>query len=181
MKTTYSDPSVNIKVSKSIRDMGPWAIDGTIELLSVKWREGETVRNIRDALLERCGAVVSRSAIIAKAERLGLGRHPNALSVSERLKRRIAKKAKKAKPRKPKQAAKKSPVPIPPEPLPPPRIEDVARVQFVDLTPTMCKWPVGDPGKPGFGFCGCEKPRGSRHPYCATHQARAWHSTRGVA
>ena len=40
-------------------------------------------------------------------------------------------------------------------------------IPLLDLEPHHCRWPIGDPGKPGFGFCGCERaPVGS---YCETH------------
>lgn len=40
-------------------------------------------------------------------------------------------------------------------------------LKFAKLTETSCRWPIGEPGKPEFGFCGCEKVRGSS--YCAQH------------
>jgi GcrA cell cycle regulator len=41
---------------------------------------------------------------------------------------------------------------------------------LVDLEPADCRWPVGDPGKPEFGFCALERHIGSA--YCPTHTAR---------
>lgn len=35
-----------------------------------------------------------------------------------------------------------------------------------------CSWPKGDPGAPGFRFCG--KPALPLRPYCAEHYARAY-------
>jgi len=34
-----------------------------------------------------------------------------------------------------------------------------------------CRWPLGDPAKPGFAFCGA--PRLSRRPYCSSHLSQA--------
>ncbi|MEL7103752.1 MAG: GcrA family cell cycle regulator [Pseudomonadota bacterium] len=34
-----------------------------------------------------------------------------------------------------------------------------------------CKWPIGEPGKSGFHFCG--KPSEEGSPYCAGHQQKA--------
>lgn len=34
----------------------------------------------------------------------------------------------------------------------------------------VCRWPIGDPLEPGFGFCGCAVSDGS--VYCAAHRAR---------
>lgn len=53
------------------------------------------------------------------------------------------------------------------------------RVSLLQLNDLTCKWPIGDPLKPGFGFCGeqtKEKPRGKdgsyrgTFPYCPHHQ-----------
>ena len=40
------------------------------------------------------------------------------------------------------------------------------------LTEHNCKWPIGDPGRPNFHFCG----RGADHnsPYCAEHSKLAY-------
>lgn len=43
-----------------------------------------------------------------------------------------------------------------------PRITSV-----LDLTATTCRWPIGDPRKPGFHFCGRKTVPGK--PYCAEH------------
>lgn len=42
---------------------------------------------------------------------------------------------------------------------------------ILDLTEHTCKWPIGDPLKPNFGFCGRHSLEGS--PYCAAHDVRA--------
>ena len=57
------------------------------------------------------------------------------------------------------------------EPPIPPQDYDVARIATADLEPHHCKWPVGDPGTPGFGHCGCKRAEGL--PYCAQHVRRA--------
>lgn len=44
-------------------------------------------------------------------------------------------------------------------------------VSLLDLTPTMCRWPLGDPKAKGFGFCGKDIHRKS---YCAEHYAEAF-------
>jgi GcrA cell cycle regulator len=43
-------------------------------------------------------------------------------------------------------------------------------IDLAGLGPRMCRWPIGDPGAPGFGFCG----RSSEKTYCAVHAARAY-------
>ncbi len=43
--------------------------------------------------------------------------------------------------------------------------------RLVDLTPKSCRWPVGDPGTPGFYFCGEDAPK---QPYCTYHASVAF-------
>jgi GcrA cell cycle regulator len=43
---------------------------------------------------------------------------------------------------------------------------------ILDLTAGDCRWPVGDPAKPGFFFCGGAALEGS--PYCPCHARRAF-------
>jgi hypothetical protein len=47
---------------------------------------------------------------------------------------------------------------------------DVARIKHNDLEPHHCRYPVGDPATPAFGFCGETKFPGL--PYCETHANR---------
>jgi GcrA cell cycle regulator len=44
-------------------------------------------------------------------------------------------------------------------------------VSLMDLEPWHCRWPVGDPHHPSFGFCGARKQFGSS--YCAVHHETA--------
>ena len=44
---------------------------------------------------------------------------------------------------------------------------------LVSLAERPCQWPFGDPGEPGFHFCGKEAV--AEKPYCADHDARAYH------
>jgi GcrA cell cycle regulator len=44
------------------------------------------------------------------------------------------------------------------------------------LTPTTCRWPIGDPQEPGFRFCMTKHLPGS--PYCPEHYARAFSRSR---
>jgi len=37
---------------------------------------------------------------------------------------------------------------------------------------TGCRWPIGDPLQPGFGFCGCETE--GKQVYCDAHRRRAY-------
>jgi GcrA cell cycle regulator len=46
------------------------------------------------------------------------------------------------------------------------------RLGLTELTERTCKWPVGDPLKDDFHFCGCESTDAS--PYCSYHQRLAY-------
>lgn len=46
------------------------------------------------------------------------------------------------------------------------------KLGLTDLTERTCKWPVGDPLKDDFHFCGNESPDSS--PYCTYHQKLAY-------
>jgi GcrA cell cycle regulator len=46
------------------------------------------------------------------------------------------------------------------------------RLGLTELTERTCKWPVGDPLKDDFHFCGHESPDAS--PYCSYHQKMAY-------
>lgn len=45
-------------------------------------------------------------------------------------------------------------------------------VSLLALGADRCKWPLGDPLQPGFGFCGDQVQAGK--PYCAQHHAAAY-------
>jgi GcrA cell cycle regulator len=46
------------------------------------------------------------------------------------------------------------------------------RVPLIRLTERTCKWPLGDPLKEDFCFCGNDSPDTS--PYCTFHQKLAY-------
>lgn len=65
------------------------------------------------------------------------------------------------------------------ETLPKTPAADLARRNLLtceQLSHTTCKWPIGNPGDPGFGFCGETKPLDGK-PYCAEHSKRAFTNT----
>lgn len=43
---------------------------------------------------------------------------------------------------------------------------------LLELTEDTCRWPVGDPGEPGFFFCGQSPLKGA--PYCGPHCRKAF-------
>ena len=148
--------------------------DERVELLGKLWGEGLSASQIA-ALL---GGGVTRNAVIGKVHRLGLSGRTKAGQPAA------------PRPAKPRAAAAPGPAPAPrPRPTlqtaepvaslpmravaaPPPTAEEVnipvsERVSILDLRETMCRWPLGDPQSPEFGFCGGRTATGL--PYCAVH------------
>ena len=69
---------------------------------------------------------------------------------------------------------------VPPAPKPPPppvlvRAEPDAiamrRLSLMELGHRTCRWPIGDPGKRGFCFCG--NPTDPERSYCPAHHIAA--------
>lgn len=141
------------------------------------WNEGESAGKIADRL-----GGLTRNAVIGKLGRIGApkrGLRSQTASQGQRLRRRaIAYKPSdiatlEAKPdpgvkaiRKIAEAAASQPskaIDLPPL---------LARKTFEQLETNDCRWPIGDPFKPGFGFCGL--PRDPEHPsYCPDCRKRA--------
>jgi GcrA cell cycle regulator len=51
-------------------------------------------------------------------------------------------------------------------------LEPAQRATVLTLTEHNCKWPIGDPGRPGFHFCG--RSADSSSPYCPEHARLAY-------
>lgn len=117
----------------------------------------------RIALLEQMRASGASAAAIAK--RLGVSRSA-VLGKIFRLRRPSAKKQQAAA-----QASLKSAAPKRHRADPPRR----RGISLLELTNDTCRWPHGEPGRPGFFFCG--EPGAdleSGRPYCARHARRAY-------
>lgn len=150
--------------------------DDRVEKLKKLWEEGLSASQIAKEL----GGGVTRNAVIGKVHRLGL---------SGRVKPSANKTAKpRRKPSAPRPgstfgrsgASRPGPSPTPrpnPEPagdtvvLEQPTKEDVAPVSkklvLMELTENTCRWPYGDPTRPGFSFCGHQTQ--DEKPYCEYH------------
>jgi GcrA cell cycle regulator len=145
--------------------------DDRVELLSKLWGEGLSASQIAAQL----GGGVTRNAVIGKVHRLGL---------SGRAKPGAAAAVRQAKPRALPGAPQLEGGRTPPrdsEQLMRPTqggggdrwdVEQVAipesqRVSIMELRDTMCRWPLGDPSKPDFAFCGGRAVGGL--PYCGHH------------
>uniref|UniRef100_A0AB74UIK5 GcrA cell cycle regulator n=1 Tax=Caulobacter phage BL57 TaxID=3348355 RepID=A0AB74UIK5_9VIRU len=159
-----------VKYSKS-----GWT-DEDVALLKKMWFEPGSAQKIGMALSVRR----TRSAVIGKADRLGLGPKPYTAPESRKKTRGLGIQVKKV--RKPKAKAEKPKIEKPPEPLKP-KIELVPEgqaalparpetvVATLDLKRGMCRWPYGDPTQADFGHCGCRADYGV---YCISHARVAY-------
>ncbi|MGA0563143.1 GcrA family cell cycle regulator [Ancylobacter sp. VNQ12] len=150
--------------------------DERVELLKKLWSEGLSASQIAAEL-----GGVTRNAVIGKVHRLGLSGRAKAIAAPA------------PRPRKPRPTAS-SPASRPmvqgntalaqvirpvmepePEELPDPVSNVVAmaeRCTILDLTEFTCRWPVGEPGKSDFFYCGSRTKTGL--PYCAFHSRIAY-------
>ena len=107
----------------------------------------------------------SRNAVLGKAHRLRLP-----LKKKAPVRRHVRARSHAVKPAfvKP----KPRPLPLPrPRPVSPDEnpieIPVAVMLSIMELTDHTCKFPIGDPREPGFGFCGHPPTEGK--PYCAYH------------
>lgn len=154
--------------------------DERVERLKALWLEGLSASQIAAEL-----GGVTRNAVIGKVHRLGL---------SGRAKPQVQPARTPAAPRPKAQQATRPSVPRPSRPITignvalkaidAPEIRPVSvpaaeegpvvfeRIGILALNDSTCKWPIGDPGRPDFAFCGRRSDSGI--PYCAHHARIAY-------
>ena len=158
---------------------GTWT-DERVELLKKLWSEGFSASQIAAEM-----GGVTRNAVIGKVHRLGLsGRgKTNAPGAARPRKPRPLGAPAASAPAAPPRgntvlAARFAPRPEAVPPTPEVRLdEDVVipfseRVTIMELREFMCRWPMGDPTKPDFRFCGGRVT--SALPYCTHHSRIAY-------
>ena len=157
-------------------DAGATWTDERVELLKKLWTDGLSASQIAAEL-----GNVTRNAVIGKVHRLGLsGRAKDVKAASATPRARKATRAPSAPAPiapQPHSNVVLAPIPLQPvreEPVVTVEEEDMAipmseRVTIMDLRESMCRWPMGDPTKPEFRFCGARSITGL--PYC-NHHAR---------
>jgi GcrA cell cycle regulator len=152
--------------------METWT-DQRVTLLKQLWSEGLSASQIAGEL-----GGITRNAVIGKVHRLGLSGRAKPPSAAPRPRR----------PRAPSHPMASSAFRIQgntalarlpePEPEPEPMMELVPeplsceRVTILELRECMCRWPLGDPGREDFRFCGTRTNPGAS--YCAHHTAKAY-------
>ena len=140
--------------------------DERIAALTKMWQDGMSASQVARQL-----GGISRSAVIGKVHRLGIaGRetpsHPRALG--GRPPSRVPSARGASTP-----ARRAAPGLAPRVPATPPEMFDVAAsATILTLGEHGCRWPIGDPGEAGFGFCGRLKT--GRGAYCTGHTFMAF-------
>lgn len=146
-----------------------WTKD-RVERLKALWTDGKSASEIMAIL----GGGVTRSGVIGKVHRLKLpGRKTDVRPKPKADDSRPARRNGNAG--QPKAAAirHRIAVQMPVEPLPIEEGVDVTHLLGLQqLNDHVCRWPIGDPLLPDFGFCGDPTKAGSK--YCPKHHRRAY-------
>jgi GcrA cell cycle regulator len=157
--------------------------DERVELLKKLWSEGLSASAIATEL-----GGVTRNAVIGKVHRLGLsGRAKTPAPTPQRRVKPTRNPSHPLRPQAPTPVIRGNTALAPQmtalvaveeqaEPKLRP-VEDVVvpmseRVTIMELREHMCRWPLGDPGREDFRFCGSRI--GAHGPYCSHHAAIAY-------
>lgn len=148
--------------------------DERVELLKKLWQDGLSASQIAAEL-----GGVTRNAVIGKVHRLGLsGRIKSSTPSLAPRRPRAAPQPSQPRPRFATQGnVALAPSPMP-EPAPAPRQAaevmpfSCERVTIMELRECMCRWPLGDPSRPDFRFCGAKSTPGAA--YCDHHARMAY-------
>ncbi len=113
----------------------------------------------------------TRNAVIGKVHRMGfplrlMGKHSSRKKPGRKAYNPGAFRKSRARPPELHAARVK---PVRPQEVPPP---EARMVSLMELQPRDCKWPIGDPVQPSFGFCGAKQ--FASFPYCQHHVAMAY-------
>lgn len=134
-----------------------------VELLGKLWGEGRSASQIAGVL----GGGVTRNAVIGKVHRLGLAARAKAGGPAPVRAAKPVRAAPAAVRLRPAEAGAMPPAILQPAPVPEAMIPVSERVSILELRENMCRWPIGDPTSPDFGFCGQRSATGL--PYCTHH------------
>jgi GcrA cell cycle regulator len=139
--------------------------DERVEALKKLWLDGLSASQIAKQL----GSGLTRNAVIGKVHRLGLSGRA-AASTPQRAAFKTA--------RPPRPATPAVPAPRRVEAVVEQKAvvvvhaaEETGSATVLTLDARMCKWPIGDPSRDGFSFCGRANSDG---PYCTHHASMAY-------
>lgn len=146
-----------------------------VERLKQLWADGLSASQVAAEL-----GHVSRNAVIGKVHRLGLPGRKTAQPGSPVTKaaRQSVQPVRQQIPSRPvvylvrgNAAVKQQAEEVPSEGLAE-VVPIFPRVTLMELKPSSCKWPIGDPSTPEFRFCGARTENGA--PYCTFHACMAY-------
>lgn len=125
-------------------------------IIRARWGTGCSIAGIAREVRERAALQVSEKTVSSKAHAMGLPRNPRPYS-----------------------APRVRSTPPPRVRLPTmhevgmPSAPEASMISTLDLKANHCRFPIGDPRKPGFGYCGATKWDHSRS-YCEFHHRLCW-------
>lgn len=144
-----------------------------VSTLIALWNEGLSTA----AIGRRLG--VTKNAVVGKVHRLGLPKRQSPIRGDRTNSNRPGPKPRpraEAQPRTPRPVVKKAERPMAPKRPPIVEVEEPKLVgdpiSMDELKPSMCSWPIGEPGTEEFRFCGHDKIEGK--PYCLYHCQKAY-------
>lgn len=121
-----------------------------------RWGAGCSLAEIARELWDRAAFAVTTKTVSAKARDMGLPRNPR-----PRMARRD----------------ERLPIKFPTLPTMTPAVTmaapEASMISTLDLKANHCRFPIGDPRQPGFGYCGATKWDHSRS-YCEFHHRLCW-------
>jgi len=152
--------------------------DDRVAKLSKLWADGLSASQIAAEL-----GGVTRNAVIGKVHRLGLSGRAKPSSGGAKPRRKPVSRSSGSNYQRPRATARStdssgprmgSDVAVAQRPKP---VEDLVapvskKLTLLELTDFTCKWPTGDPTRPGFSFCGHKSQ--DEKPYCAFHSKLAF-------
>lgn len=148
-----------------------WTED-RVAVLSKLWAEGLSASQIATKL-----GGVTRNAVIGKVHRLGLsGRAKPSRPARPRTKSAATARKKSTRPAIRRAAPRVAPAPPPPPPIEAKPMANGEFATILTITDHMCKWPIGDPSKNDFRFCG--RKTDPEEPYCLAHSRVAYQPSR---
>lgn len=142
--------------------------DDVVATLRETWAAGMSAAACAGELWDKHRVAVTRSAVLGKVNRLGLGR-PISKPAAPRRRRAAGSSILAPHERTSGVTALKSPKysdDAEARDLPPDQSEFACTL--MELRECSCRWPLGHPGSPDFRFCGADK-GGNLGPYCRRH------------
>ena len=129
--------------------------------IAALWRAGKSASVIEEEL----GRVISRNGILGVIHRNGWSGGAGRAHAAGKPRPKPAARLERTKPAPARPPVLRFVPPSEPPPLPP-----TARMLALEaLVPGSCRFPIGEPGRAGFGFCGADGADFPDRPYCAYH------------